>query len=72
MRTKRQWLFILGLSAIIAGCNNEKDYFQNPLDNLKPEGEYFDFATRDKVSVSLDMELSAPILFMKYIWKILL
>lgn len=55
MRTKRQWLFILGLSAIIAGCNNEKDYFQNPLDNLKPEGEYFDFATRDKVSVSLDM-----------------
>ena len=55
MRTKRHWLFILGLSAIIAGCNNEKDYFQNPLDNLKPEGEYFDFATRDKVSVSLDM-----------------
>ncbi len=55
MRTKKQWIFVLGLSAIIAGCNNEKDYYQNPLDNLKPEGEYFDFATRDKVSVSLDM-----------------
>lgn len=52
---KKQWLFALGLSAIIAGCNNEKDYYQNPLDNLKPEGEYFDFATRDNVAVSLDL-----------------
>lgn len=29
----KQWLFILGLSAIIAGCNNEKDYYEDPLKN---------------------------------------
>lgn len=51
----KQWLFILGLSAIIAGCNNEKDYYEDPLKNLKPENEYFDFSTKDKVSVSLNM-----------------
>ena len=55
MRTKKQWIFVLGLSAIIAGCNNEKDYYQNPLDNLKPIDQYFDFATKGKVAVSLDM-----------------
>ncbi len=55
MPTKKQWMLVLGLSAIMTGCNNEKDYYQNPLDNLKPIDEYFDFATRDRVTVSLDM-----------------